>query len=738
MAQAQHPVYISEFMASNSTIQDPGGDYDDWIELHNPTDYPVDVGGMYLTDDLTIPDRWQFPTNRADITTLSPQGYLVVWADNDVNQGPLHAAFKLSQSGEQIGVFSQNGSAIDTLTYPAQKTSVSWAFDDVLNQWYAAPYATLGQPNAQRSGQVIFSEIMYNPSIEGQRVEDPNMEFIELFNSGNATVDLSGWGLTRGVSYVFPDQTRLGAGEYLIVAFNPGMVQQYYGLTAAYGPWLGGLSNDGETLELADITGSVVNRLSYSDQGDWAQRTLGSPDRNHRGWFWQAAHDGQGRSLELVNHSLNNSYGQNWRSSHVEDGTPGQANSVIDVTPVPLIKNVKQSPLLPTSADEVQITATIELGQTGEDNVTLYYRVDQSQYERENVYPQYDPDTYTTVHMRNAGDQKYQASIPGHVSGAIVEFFVLAKNAQSQVGTWPAPALIDDTEQQVTNALYQVKDAWDHLAQNTPENQPVYYVIMTEMERARLADIGDNEGGEHNSDALMNATFISALGPATDLRHNVGVRNRGHGSRRNQPNNMRINFRHDRTWHSVSSININAQYGYRQVIGSALFQLAGLPVGKAKLVQVRINGDNRASSGSRMYGAYAHVEVIDDEFAKRQFPDDSNGNVYKCMRDGGPTANLVYRGDSPTIYRQNYFKKSNKAKDDWSDLYDLTFKLTESPDSTYLNDVQSRVHIEPWLRYLALNILLGNTETSLPNGYGDDYYMYSGINDPRFYLIQHD
>ncbi len=63
-----------------------------------------------------------------------------------------------------------------------------------------------------------------------------------------------------------------------------------------------------------------------------------------------------------------------------------------------------------------------------------------------------------------------------------------------------------------------------------------------------------------------------------------------------------------------------------------------------------------------------------------------------------------------------YFKKSNKAKDDWSDLYDLTFKLSESPDDTYLEGVQSRVHIENWLKYLAMNILLGNTETSLANG----------------------
>ncbi|MCP4452353.1 MAG: hypothetical protein GY809_12900, partial [Planctomycetes bacterium] len=194
----------------------------------------------------------------------------------------------------------------------------------------------------------------------------------------------------------------------------------------------------------------------------------------------------------------------------------------------------------------------------------------------------------------------------------------------------------------------------------------------------------------------------------------------------------------DEPWQSVTAVNINAQYGYRQVIGSALCQLANLPVAKAKLVQVRVNGQNRASSGSRMYGSYAHVEVINSGFSDRQFPHDDNGNLYKCYRDNSPTANLIYRGDTPDIYRRNYFKKSNQSKDDWTDLYDLTFKLSESPDDTYLQGVQSRVHIDAWLKFLAINILLGNTETSLSNGRGDDYYLYSGVNDPRFYLIPHD
>jgi len=58
---------------------------------------------------------------------------------------------------------------------------------------------------------------------------------------------------------VFPDQTQLGPGENLVVAFSPETVQQFYGLPQVYGPWTGGMSNEGETLQLVDATGSVVN-----------------------------------------------------------------------------------------------------------------------------------------------------------------------------------------------------------------------------------------------------------------------------------------------------------------------------------------------------------------------------------------------------------------------------------------------------------------------------------------------
>ena len=58
-AGAAEDVVINELMASNgATLRDGQGQYDDWVELYNASDTPVDIGGMYLTDDLSRPTRW--------------------------------------------------------------------------------------------------------------------------------------------------------------------------------------------------------------------------------------------------------------------------------------------------------------------------------------------------------------------------------------------------------------------------------------------------------------------------------------------------------------------------------------------------------------------------------------------------------------------------------------------------------------------------------------------------------
>ena len=105
-------LFINEFMASNSSesgIKDPQNGYDDWIEIYNLGDTAVNMAGMYLTDDLANPTKYHIPSGYSSQTTIPAGGFVVFWADEETAEGPLHANFKLSGSGEEIGLFDTDG-----------------------------------------------------------------------------------------------------------------------------------------------------------------------------------------------------------------------------------------------------------------------------------------------------------------------------------------------------------------------------------------------------------------------------------------------------------------------------------------------------------------------------------------------------------------------------------------------------------------------------------------------------
>ena len=122
---------INEFMASNnSCIQDPQGQYDDWIEIHNYSTYATDIGGMYLTDDLSDPTKWRIPETDPALTTIPAGGYLLIWADGDTTDAGLHANFRLSADGEEIGLFDSDGATLlDHIVFDEQVTDISYGRD---------------------------------------------------------------------------------------------------------------------------------------------------------------------------------------------------------------------------------------------------------------------------------------------------------------------------------------------------------------------------------------------------------------------------------------------------------------------------------------------------------------------------------------------------------------------------------------------------------------------------------
>jgi len=93
-------ISVNEILADNEMgIVDEEGKNEDWAELYNDSDMDMDLSGYFLTDDESNPQQWAFPEG----TMIAGKGFLLVWCDDDEDDGPLHANFKLSKDGE--GVF---------------------------------------------------------------------------------------------------------------------------------------------------------------------------------------------------------------------------------------------------------------------------------------------------------------------------------------------------------------------------------------------------------------------------------------------------------------------------------------------------------------------------------------------------------------------------------------------------------------------------------------------------------
>jgi hypothetical protein len=125
------PVLINEFSAANAGpggLRDPvDGQYQDWFELYNPNTNAFDLSGYFLTDTFAEPARSQIPLN----TFIAPQGYLLVWADNQPLQnglspfGDLHVNFQLSATGEAIALFAPDGTLQSAVVFTQQFQNVS-------------------------------------------------------------------------------------------------------------------------------------------------------------------------------------------------------------------------------------------------------------------------------------------------------------------------------------------------------------------------------------------------------------------------------------------------------------------------------------------------------------------------------------------------------------------------------------------------------------------------------------
>lgn len=199
-------IRINEFMADNDQIvQDEAGDHDDWFELYNAGSTDVSMAGLTLTDDFGDPGQWPMPD------TVLPAGkWLLIWADDEGSQGPLHANFKLGKGGEQIGLFMITGSGylpVDTLSFGQQVTDSSQGcYPDGVRPIVKLDPATPGASNVITG----ISNVPEQPTIHIWPNPARDQIWIELGNWGARKVQIQ---LMDATGRVVLDQISSGESE---------------------------------------------------------------------------------------------------------------------------------------------------------------------------------------------------------------------------------------------------------------------------------------------------------------------------------------------------------------------------------------------------------------------------------------------------------------------------------------------------------------------------------------------
>ena len=156
------PVVINEVLGLNhTTLPDPQGDYDDWIELHNTADSAVDVSGCFLSASLSNPRKWRIP----DGTVIASRGYLLVWADDDTTETPgLHANFKINKDGEAVFFFdtdARGNALLDSSSSTTFVQDVAWARSPNATGSFIARFPT---PNGNNDTPAA-AEVVASPNV---------------------------------------------------------------------------------------------------------------------------------------------------------------------------------------------------------------------------------------------------------------------------------------------------------------------------------------------------------------------------------------------------------------------------------------------------------------------------------------------------------------------------------------------------------------------------------------------
>jgi len=316
------------------------------------------------------------------------------------------------------------------------------------------------------SAGIVINEIFYQApnDLEG-------LQWIELHNPEAQSVDISGWRLTRGVEFRFPAKTVLPPGGFMVLGKDAKLFAEFYVLKLD-GEFKKSLGRGGDTLELINAEGQMVDRVKFGDRDPWP-----------------AVADGVSASLERITPNAPGNSAANWSASPLPEdrerpaGSPGRKNASYSANVPPVITHLTVTPRSPAPGQRIRVQATIE----DDDEiqaVELRYRLAKSGVVADEQ----------VLVMAADGGRNYRGELPGFDGSQLVRIRVRAVDKKQSERFHPSP-----------NALAPAVSVF---VQARPEGNgiPVAQIIHTEArelaemdrvrQRALRPQAGPNEDGK--------------------------------------------------------------------------------------------------------------------------------------------------------------------------------------------------------------------------------------------------
>ncbi len=270
----QSKVTLNEVMSSNKgAVPDEYGDYPDYVELCNLSGESVDISGYGLSDDLLAGAKYVFPQG----TVLKSGEFFIVFCSGE-ERDDHHAGFKLSATDELV-FYETTGNVIESMAL--QSVSAGHSLSRLEDGTWTDMAPSPGYPNNEE-GAAAYAESLKSGEDIGLYINEfmaanksvcmdsrgLYSDWIELYNSTDAPIDLSGFGISDSVSqpmkHSLPEGTSIGAKSYLLIWCSG--EQSAEGDAEIHIPF--GLRAYEEDVVLSNSLGRVIDSYSYSRQED--------------------------------------------------------------------------------------------------------------------------------------------------------------------------------------------------------------------------------------------------------------------------------------------------------------------------------------------------------------------------------------------------------------------------------------------------------------------------------------